>query len=1838
MLLLPGWATADMLPILRTLSLPFPASDVAFDAGRLRLYATDGAGKRLVAASLTDGATVFSMTFTNTPEALAMRPDGQRLFVGLVVQPHSPYWWEPHDGYIAGIDIENGTSAVQFRTTIDPYDLVATDAGWVVVTDGSAQWTHIASFNAENGAEISRGSIREASHLALHSFQNAFYSADTDVGPSDIQRWNLDPSTGQLSSVGDSPYHGDYPMSGNVWVHPSGSNLVTRGGTVLTSSTNRPDDMRFIRLLDNGPLESVAFDTMHKAVFTVGSGSYPFTTPALSHYGATYELVRSYQLTNTPSYVFVHGDSLFVISIQANQTLVTVLGNPAVGGETNQPPVPGFVWSPAEPTTLTALTFNAAPTTDDTDGPSQLAYRWDWEADGQWDTPFTNSLVADHRYNLAGTKTVRLQVKDHFGAVATLERQFNVALAVDPGQPGGGNPAFEIPFRPADLIHDIARQRLYATDSAGKRLVFLNLTNGFIEREFRFDFTPESMAMTPNAQKLYVALLTRPHDYYYFDTHRGFVAEFDLVSGVKTRELEVALDPGDLVANDHGILVIADGSDQWTDLATVEAATGAIISSVTIYQGARLGLHPSQAAVYAGDVNLSPGDFHRLGFNPTTGVQDGYWESVYHGDYPLGNRPFITPDGSRVISYGGTVLTSSPTQALDLKFVRDLDGDAFSDLVFDSANRAFFTVGSPYYDATTSRLSYYGDSFELVSSETISNNVQRIFATPQSLYLVSLEPTRAVVVARPNPAEGAAENQPPVAAFAWSPTNPTTLTSIQFDASGSTDDDESTLTYRWDWEADGVWNTPFTNAVTISHRYNVAGTKTIRLQVKDRFGAVNTTERTLNVALAVDPGDPVVGGVAFELQFPPADVEFDPNRPHMYATDYAGKRLVRVNTDNGFVEREFRFDYSPESIAITPNGRRMYVALLVRPHGSYYFDTHRSFVAEFDLDSGAKTREMELNIDPFDMVATDSGWIVITDGSDQWTTIASYNAATGARAGQGGIYERARLALHPGQTIIYATDTGLSPSDIHHFDLNPATGALGGGWDSIYHGDYWLGQAVFTTPDGQAVFSAGGTMLTSSSLQQFDLKFIRTLPVNNIADAAYDATRGVVALAGDTRLSLFSTTNYNLLAQYTVLNDARWVDMRAGRILTVSRTSNSAVIQRRRIPAVSVEEDLPPLITWLRPANNAVLLLPGSSLLEVAADDEDGTVTNVSFYADGALIGSRTSAPYQLIWNPLTSGPISLWAVARDNFGLAATSQVVHVRLNHAPGVTLDSPVDGEQLLAPAFIELSASASDADGQIVRVDFLLNDEIIGSRTTPPYRLSYTPLMNGPLSFRAVATDELGASRTSSEATVMVTGFASDWFDPSYPMQGVALTLAGSNQTATKQKGEPSHAGNRGGKSLWWSWTAPGDGTAVLTTEGSNFDTLLAVYTGLSVSNLLLVVANDDDPDRPPTSRVKFKTMAGEEYHIAVDGYEGAAGSAALQINYYESAVVVPNDLFANALPVSGLPFVALGNNVGAAREPSEPFHAGNNGGRSVWWRWIALSSGPVEIRTVGSDFDTLLAVYTRNLPWIPESLSNLRLTAANDDESPGSITSRTQFTAIAGTVYYIAVDGYAAASGNVRLELRGATNDIPVVPTPANDDFTNRIMLTGASVVTQGVTLGASHEAGEPLHAGQAGGGSAWWSWIASDSGQVTVSTKGSSFDTLLAVYTGNTLSALSPEASNDDEGSLFTSMLTFNAAAGVAYHVAVDGYLGAAGDVALSLNQRPSTLHVGALTLTYAPGQGMRLRLVDCQGTIVVIERSTNMIDWTARATNNVVNGFTEYTDSTLFQAPACFYRARLGP
>jgi Tol biopolymer transport system component len=201
-----------------------------------------------------------------------------------------------------------------------------------------------------------------------------------------------------------------------------------------------------------------------------------------------------------------------------------------------------------------------------------------------------------------------------------------------------------------------------------------------------------------------------------------------------------------------------------------------------------------------------------------------------------------------------------------------------------------------------------------------------------------------------------------------------------------------------------------------------------------------------------------------------------------------------------------------------------------------------------------------------------------------------------------------------------------------------------------------------------------------------------------------------------------------------------------------------------------------------------------------------------------------------------------------------------------------------------------------------------------------------------------------------------------------------------------------------------------------------------------------------------------------------------------------------------------------------------------------------------------------------------------------------------------------------------LSLIAVTVGLTVAPasaSPLNDTFSSPIVLSGTHVTRSGDSnVGATSEPGEPQHANRAGGASIWYSWTPSVNGPATLSTAGSSFDTLLGVYIGATVNGLAGVTSNDDDPNhpVLTSVVHFDAVGGTTYRIAVDGYAGDQGTLQLKLVEGPpSTTRVSISDLEGEANDDSQTATYDDNGTpssTTALSTSGGVVAFASDATN----------------------------
>ena len=384
-------------------------------------------------------------------------------------------------------------------------------------------------------------------------------------------------------------------------------------------------------------------------------------------------------------------------------------------------------------------------------------------------------------------------------------------------------------------------------------------------------------------------------------------------------------------------------------------------------------------------------------------------------------------------------------------------------------------------------------------------------------------------------------------------------------------------------------------------------------------------------------------------------------------------------------------------------------------------------------------------------------------------------------------------------------------------------------------------------------------------------------------------------------------------------------------------------------------------------------------------------------------------------------------------------------------------------------------------------------------------------------------------------------ANDDFGSSTKLSSRGISLVTNTRFASLQANEPEHGAVFGGdKSLWWTWTPSSDNIAFIDTSGSDFDTVIAVYTGNSLGNLQ-PIASINNIGSKLDAFLTFPAQRGVGYRIAISGAnEEASGTLRMRLT--------PNgqpDLLAPVVaidtPLSGT--LSLGNRIEVTGTAFDP----NPNGSGVNQVLIRINN------------DTIGRLADGTTRW-----------SATASLVPGQ-----------NLIQAVVRD----FSGNIALSQPVNVNFF--IADPANDHFANAEVLDGAEGEVLGNSRAATKQFGEPLHAGNLGGKSLWYSFTPTEDGELDLLTRGSNFDTLLGVYNGEKVTALDLVGSNDDmvAGNGVSRVITA-VKAGVKYSIAVDGFSEQNGRVILRYVFTPGAVFNVAVTSSeggqVSPGSGLQ--------------------------------------------------------
>jgi len=174
-----------------------------------------------------------------------------------------------------------------------------------------------------------------------------------------------------------------------------------------------------------------------------------------------------------------------------------------------------------------------------------------------------------------------------------------------------------------------------------------------------------------------------------------------------------------------------------------------------------------------------------------------------------------------------------------------------------------------------------------------------------------------------------------------------------------------------------------------------------------------------------------------------------------------------------------------------------------------------------------------------------------------------------------------------------------------------------------------------------------------------------------------------------------------------------------------------------------VVANAPPTVSLTATSPDNDLYAPATILLAANAQDSDGSIAAVDFYAGATLIAHSSAPPYRFVWDAVQAGSYALTAKATDDAGSVTSSSPVTVTVDGGPSISIDpalagTTVDDDNVLVHGFVSAPANAAvTVNGAVTHIDDLGN-----------FNANEVPLVAGANTVTVEVTTQNGQSATQS----------------------------------------------------------------------------------------------------------------------------------------------------------------------------------------------------------------------------------------------------------------------------------------------------------------------------------------------------------------------------------------------------------------------------------------------------------------------------------------------------------
>lgn len=615
-----------------------------------------------------------------------------------------------HINMVTFIDLEARSIIGTWRSTADASDVVMFDDGHAAVFSNTYGIHAIETINAIHGGAVSRGWYTYyGARAKMHPSGTKAYAANNGLSPSDIFR--VDISDEVASQSYDSPYHGDFPFCGNLWMSGDGATLLTKCGVVVYATEDPSTDMTYVMQLQgiNGTIREASHSAYANVWYVLDYGA-----GAKVYDGQTGELIRVIELPRSEGET---GSELYAKLLVASQSAnsVAILSQ---DHETN----PQRYY----------LVKSTVPESDVFDHPPELVVQ-DYsaghanrevliDASDSYDPEgmpltFEWSLVSEPEISSV-TPTGLTDSVLRFLPVVNGQYVFEVT-ASDGLRVSGPQRVTVLVSEDADPV--VYRAKGVVTDAEYSKS--LNLI-AYVSDEAPVlhlldlgDFSEKLVPLSRRAHRVGISF----DEKFAAVSHPGMVSLVDLTSGTVIDTQHYSADWGDIVLDRNRRAHVVPYRNQWVNFISLDFTADEVSKAGGARARTQVRLHPNGEWVYGADQAFSPNDIEKWDVSTWPITRKG--SSPYHGDYQFAGNIWISEDGDDLLATSGNLFNSTSDPAVDMTYLDRLPEGVYLEWADHSSETGIWAAlvrTSTDTPSLIGKLAYYKDTtFERVGAQDI---------------------------------------------------------------------------------------------------------------------------------------------------------------------------------------------------------------------------------------------------------------------------------------------------------------------------------------------------------------------------------------------------------------------------------------------------------------------------------------------------------------------------------------------------------------------------------------------------------------------------------------------------------------------------------------------------------------------------------------------------------------------------------------------------------------------------------------------------------------------------------------------------------------------------------------------------------------------------------------------------------------------------------------------------------------------------------------------------------------------------------------------------------------